>query len=540
MTVENPSERGVVLKNIHPCRILSFSGNPLKRFAYWVLTFLVWFLILSLTVVGQGPVISVREALQDNNGDRIPDRLGETVTLVGVITSTPIDVGEQGATLANIQDETGGIVLFARDSSLVNGHFSRGDVVQVHGKVGQYRGMEELLVEGIRRLRTGAVMQPRDVLAADLQSERYSGQLVRLKGWLDIPQNWLDRKTVVVRDQSGEIPVFIAARFFTRLDFVDRLLKDGEVELTGIASQYKEKPPYDSGYRLVPRSPDDFAFGLLPYRTIVLSAALLRTLVLLVAVLVLLGLTVYLWMRHRSAEKRVREVTALSESAQRSEEAMRQSEAKFRDLFDHAPVGYHEIDTEGRITRVNRSELSMLGYTAEEVLGRHVWEFVQELEVSRQAVTDKLSGTQPLETFERTLIRKDGTLVPVLIEESYLRNAEGRIIGIRTTVQDIAARKRAEEELRQAQVREQRQEAARSMLQVLMHEIYNPLTGILGNISLLRLEDTSPAALECLAEMEECSRRIDSALKELAKLDLATPAPVTGVSKVDPKPASGI
>ena len=49
-------------------------------------------------------------------------------------------------------------------------------------------------------------------------------------------------------------------------------------------------------------------------------------------------------------------------------ESLRESEARFRNLFDHAPVGYYECDAEGRITRVNRTALTLLGYTYEEVL----------------------------------------------------------------------------------------------------------------------------------------------------------------------------
>src|SRR3989304_6509481 len=46
------------------------------------------------------------------------------------------------------------------------------------------------------------------------------------------------------------------------------------------------------------------------------------------------------------------------------EEALRESEIMFQELFDEAPVGYHELDTGGRITRVNRTERQMLAYTA--------------------------------------------------------------------------------------------------------------------------------------------------------------------------------
>ncbi|MCH6550881.1 MAG: PAS domain S-box protein, partial [Planctomycetes bacterium] len=63
---------------------------------------------------------------------------------------------------------------------------------------------------------------------------------------------------------------------------------------------------------------------------------------------------------------------------QKSEVALRQSEARFRDLFDAAPIGYHELNLEGRITRVNRTELAMLGFAANEMLGREIWDFEKE------------------------------------------------------------------------------------------------------------------------------------------------------------------
>ena len=44
-----------------------------------------------------------------------------------------------------------------------------------------------------------------------------------------------------------------------------------------------------------------------------------------------------------------------------AEEDLRRSEKKFKELFDNAPVGYHEFDIEGRIINVNRTELEMLG-----------------------------------------------------------------------------------------------------------------------------------------------------------------------------------
>ena len=125
-------------------------------------------------------------------------------------------------------------------------------------------------------------------------------------------------------------------------------------------------------------------------------------------------------------------------------EALKKSEVRFQELFNDAPVGYFEYDVEGCIIDANRTELGMLGYTLEEMIGQPVWKFIVEEEVARQQILEKLAGTMPPgQGVERTYRRKDGTTLPVLIEDRILPDSEGRIKGIRTTIQDISGLKRA-------------------------------------------------------------------------------------------------
>jgi PAS domain S-box-containing protein len=138
----------------------------------------------------------------------------------------------------------------------------------------------------------------------------------------------------------------------------------------------------------------------------------------------------------------------------RAEEALRKSEERFRELYDSAPVGYHELDSEGRITQVNRTEQEMLGYTTQEILGQPAWKFIAEEEESHQAVLAELAGAvSASKAFERTYRRKDGTTLPVIIEDRLLRDREGRVTGIRSTMQDITHHKRAEDALRESEDR---------------------------------------------------------------------------------------
>src|SRR5260370_23475074 len=84
-------------------------------------------------------------------------------------------------------------------------------------------------------------------------------------------------------------------------------------------------------------------------------------------------------------------------------EALRESEERFRQLFEEAPVACHEIDKEGIVRRVNRAECALLGFEYSEIIGRPVWNFVagDERIRSQEAVRKKLSGEQPLIVFSR-------------------------------------------------------------------------------------------------------------------------------------------
>src|SRR6266511_1345280 len=83
-----------------------------------------------------------------------------------------------------------------------------------------------------------------------------------------------------------------------------------------------------------------------------------------------------------------------------AERALREREAQFRDLFDDAPVAYHEIDTENRLTRVNATELAMLGYTEEEMVGHPVADFIVE-DTGDDAGPVETAGASALEATQR-------------------------------------------------------------------------------------------------------------------------------------------
>lgn len=152
----------------------------------------------------------------------------------------------------------------------------------------------------------------------------------------------------------------------------------------------------------------------------------------------------------RASEERVRTLTTANlETQQTAERVVQESERRFRELFDDAPVAYHELDLDNHITRVNGTELVMLGYTAEEMVGKSVWSFIIEEKLDEVGTRESPHGARS--EFPCTFRRKDGRKVSVLLRQKLIKDASGAISGRLVTLQDVTTLKRTELKLRDAE-----------------------------------------------------------------------------------------
>src|ERR1700676_3657104 len=106
----------------------------------------------------------------------------------------------------------------------------------------------------------------------------------------------------------------------------------------------------------------------------------------------------------------------------------------FRELFQFAPVAYHEIDATGSVRRVNQAEYRLLGYPADEMIGKPVWQFAaaEQQDRWRQRIERRISGQEePSLPLEIDFKRRDGIYVILEIYDSLIRSRAGQITGIR-------------------------------------------------------------------------------------------------------------
>src|ERR1700742_1436602 len=123
---------------------------------------------------------------------------------------------------------------------------------------------------------------------------------------------------------------------------------------------------------------------------------------------------------------------------------------RYRQLFEEAPVAYHEIDTSGLIRSVNQAECELLGYSSEEMLGRPVWEFIAAdfQETSRRAIAEKIARIQAVTPIMREYRRADGRYLWVEVHEKLISTSSGEVLGIRSALVDITERRQSDVKLR--------------------------------------------------------------------------------------------
>ncbi len=131
-------------------------------------------------------------------------------------------------------------------------------------------------------------------------------------------------------------------------------------------------------------------------------------------------------------------------NARRFEES-REKEQDLTDFFENAAVGLHWVGPDGTILRANRAELEMLGYAADEYVGRNIAEFHADADTIAD-ILRRLRGGETLRSYPARLRARDGTLRHVVID-SNVHWVRGEFGHTRCFTRDVTSLRHAEEEL---------------------------------------------------------------------------------------------
>ncbi|HKP44976.1 MAG TPA: PAS domain S-box protein [Pyrinomonadaceae bacterium] len=140
----------------------------------------------------------------------------------------------------------------------------------------------------------------------------------------------------------------------------------------------------------------------------------------------------------------------------RAEEALRQAEQKYRDIFENAEEGIFQSTPEGQYVVANPALARMHGFDSPEQLISSRKDITREIYVNpelRQTFKKRLSDYGAIHQFEHQIFRKDGSKIWISVNARAVRNSAGEIIYYEGTSQDITQRKRAEEALRESEER---------------------------------------------------------------------------------------
>ena len=132
----------------------------------------------------------------------------------------------------------------------------------------------------------------------------------------------------------------------------------------------------------------------------------------------------------------------------RAEEALRESEKRFRHLFERAPLGYQSLDAEGCFLDVNQAWLDLLGYSRDQVIGSWFGDFLAPMEIDAFKERFRYFIATGEVHADVQMVQRSGSTILVHIDGSIGRDERGEFRQTHCILHDITARKRAEEELR--------------------------------------------------------------------------------------------
>ena len=177
-----------------------------------------------------------------------------------------------------------------------------------------------------------------------------------------------------------------------------------------------------------------------------------------------------------------------------AEQAIKNSEHKYHELFDNALQGMFQSTVEGRILSANAALLKLLGYESlEELASLAIADDLYVNPMEREAVLRKLEDFAVCSNHELRLRRKDGSIITVLEHSRAVHDSTGQMLWIEGIIEDITERKALESRVQEYVAALQKSRESLSglnsqkdrLLSILSHDLRSPFASILGSCNIL-------------------------------------------------------
>jgi len=366
--------------------------------------------------------IPIADAVRDADGDFVPDRLGDTVTVSGRATLGSGILNENRLRVF-LQDTTAGVQLFAPS---IWEPVESGQRVTARGVVGQYRGLTQIEAIEYRTSRTSApAPEPVRLTAPDTAAlDSHEGRLVRFTG--SVVGSGTNAGGEFLRvfpdDGARRVQVF-AAEWRNRPVRLSRFEVGQRIEVTGVLGQYDARPPFTSWYQVHPRSAGDLR------RPDLVVGMARDDLAMAGGGIILLGLLGLGWWGARAHGER------------------KELRERYDILFDQNQAGVFRTTVDGTILDCNPALAEMYGYDSpQELVDGRAWDLYPDL-TDREEYLEALRERNEVEDYLHQHQTREGEEIWVLENARLVETESGerQIVGTAVNLTDRVRAERREE-----------------------------------------------------------------------------------------------
>ncbi|MBT7698397.1 MAG: response regulator [Desulfobacterales bacterium] len=199
------------------------------------------------------------------------------------------------------------------------------------------------------------------------------------------------------------------------------------------------------------------------------------------------------------------------------EDALRESEDKYRNILENMDDGYFEVDIVGNLTFFNDSASRVLGYSKEEMSEKNIRELADSDNAGK--IFDAFNSIYQTETFNKLfdweMLKKDGSECFIESTITLMKDSDNRPSGFKGMFRDVSKRKKAEALQQAKQSAEAANRSKSEFLANMSHEIRTPLNSIIGLVELNLDTDLTTAQREDLVVVHSAAYGLLSLINDI-------------------------